>query len=58
MVKLALDETIHDNGGKKAEEKPSAGQTGVDDFCLRIHLLSLFTIGEGGEARSDKGVKE
>ena len=58
MVKLTLDETVHDNGRKKTEEKPSTDQTSVDDLCLCIHLLSLFAIGEGGEARSDKGVEE
>ena len=58
MPKLTLDEAVHYDGGGGGEENSSNNQAGVDDLCLCTHPLSLFTIGERGKARTDKGVKQ
>ena len=53
-----MDETIDDDGSNDTEEDSSAGQAGVDNLRLRIHLFSLFAIRERGEARTDEGIEE
>ena len=58
MLKLVLDETIHDDGSGNANEDSPAGQASVYDDGLCIHLFSLLAVGERGEARTDEGVKE
>lgn len=53
-----MNETIHDDGSDDDEEDTSASQAAVNDLRLGIHPLSLLAIREGGEAGTDKGVKE
>ena len=58
MLELTLDETIYDDRSADAEDGASTGQAAVNDLRLCIHLPSLFTVRERGEARANKSIEE